>query len=58
MAPLLEALKNGGLGYLDPKAGPDLPKNGITLSGSLYVINQALYFCAPRVPPATASVAE
>ena len=56
VTPLLEALKNGGLAYLDPKAGPELPKNGITLSGSLYVINQALYFCAPKMPPAEASV--
>lgn len=58
VAPLLEALKNGGLAYLDPKAGPDLPRNGITLTGSLSVINQALYFCAPRVPPAEAGPAE
>jgi len=58
VAPLLEALKNGGLAYLDPKAGPDLPKNGITLTGSLYVINQALYFCAPRVPPAETTATE
>jgi hypothetical protein len=58
VAPLLEALKNGGLAYLDPKAGPDLPRNGITLDGSLYVINQALYFCAPRVPPVAASLGQ
>lgn len=58
VTPLLEALKNGGIAYLDPKAGAELPRNGISLDGSLYVINQALYFCAPRVPPAEASVAE
>lgn len=58
VTPLVEALKNGGIAYLDPKAGAELPKNGISLDGSLYVINQALYFCAPRVPPAEASVAE
>lgn len=58
VAPLLEALKNGGVAYLDPKAGAELPRNGISLGGSLYVINQALYFCAPRVPPVEASAAE
>jgi hypothetical protein len=50
VTPLLEALKNGAIAYLDPKAGPAVPKNGISLDGSLYVINQALYFCAPKVP--------
>jgi hypothetical protein len=58
VAPLLEALKNGGVAYLDPKAGAELPRNGISLDGSLYVINQALYFCAPRVPPIEASAAQ
>ena len=48
---IVEALKNGGIAYLDPKAGPELPANGIPLSGSLSAINQALYFCAPRVSP-------
>jgi hypothetical protein len=46
---VIEALKNGGVAYLDPKAGPALPTNGIPLTGSLYAINQALYFCAPKV---------
>ena len=46
---VLDALRNGAVAYLDPKAGPTVPKNGITLAGSLYVINQALYFCAPKV---------
>lgn len=54
---VLEALKNGAIAYLDPKAGPDVPRNGISLSGSLHAINQALYFCAPKVP-AEASGAE
>lgn len=50
VTPLIEALKNGAIAYLDPIAGPEVPKNGISLDGSLYVINQALYFCAPKVP--------
>jgi len=58
VGPLLDALKGGGLAYLDPKAGPDLPMNGITLEGSLQAINQALYFCAPRVPPVPTTPAQ
>ena len=55
VAPLLDALKNGAIAYLAPRAGQDVPKNGIPLDGSLYVINQALYFCAPKVPVATSA---
>jgi hypothetical protein len=50
VGPLIEAIKNGGSLYLDPLEGAPLTRNGIGLSGSLYVINQALYFCAPDVP--------
>jgi hypothetical protein len=53
VADLIDALKNGAIAYLDPKAGQPVPKNGITLAGSLYVINQALYFCAPKVSAET-----
>jgi hypothetical protein len=49
VGPLIEALKNGAVVYLDPASGPPLER-AISLSGSLYVINQALYFCAPKVP--------
>ena len=49
VTPLLEALKNGAVVYLDPATGPPLER-AISLNGSLYVINQALYFCAPKVP--------
>lgn len=45
---IVDALKNGGVAYLEPQAGPQLPANGIPLTGSLRAINQALYFCAPR----------
>lgn len=48
--PILFGLKNLGLVYLDPQDGADVDQQ-IDLSGSLYVINQALYFCAPRVEP-------
>lgn len=51
VAPLIDGLKNGGSLYLDPLDGAALPRNGIGLSGSLMAINQALYFCAPRVDP-------
>ncbi len=50
VAPIIELLKNSGLVYLDPEDG--LPTDrAISLSGSLYAINQALYFCAPKVVP-------
>lgn len=52
VAALLEALKQGAVAYLDPQAGAQVHRNGISLSGSLQAINQALYFCAPRTPPA------
>ena len=49
VAPILDQLKNAGLVYLDPGDGPSIDRS-ISLSGSLYVINQALYFCAPKAP--------
>ena len=49
VAPLIEALKNGAVVYLDPDKGEPVER-AISLNGSLYVINQALYFCAPKVP--------
>ena len=47
---ILEGIKNGVSLYLEPLEGDPLTRNGIGLSGSLYAINQALYFCAPDVP--------
>lgn len=54
VAPILDLLKNSGLVYLDPAGGLPLDR-AISLSGSLYAINQALYFCAPKTvsPPAS-----
>lgn len=49
VAPILEQLKTAGLVYLDPVDGPSIDR-AISLSGSLQAINQALYFCAPKVP--------
>jgi hypothetical protein len=54
---ILEQLKNAGLVYLDPREGPSIDR-AISLSGSLYAINQALYFCAPKVRPVTPSGGE
>ena len=51
---LLEQLKNAGLVYLDPQDGLPIDR-AISLSGSLAAINRALFFCAPKVPPATGS---
>lgn len=47
---LLDRLRHGFIAYLDPLDGAPVEQNGIPLAGSLYAINQALYFCAP--PPA------
>ena len=47
---LLDRLRHGYVAYLDPLDGAPVAQNGIPLTGSLYAINQALYFCAP--PPA------
>lgn len=47
--PIIFGLKNLGLVYLDPQDGFEVDQQ-IDLNGSLYVINQALYFCAPKVP--------
>jgi hypothetical protein len=48
---IIDAIKNGDSLFLMPPDGAPIPNNGIGLSGSLYAINQALYFCAPRVDP-------
>lgn len=45
----LEALKNGGIAYLDASDGSVSAQ--IPLAGSLNAINRALYYCAPRQPP-------
>jgi hypothetical protein len=51
IGPVLDALKNGAVAYLTPSGRAELPLNAIPLTGSLYAINQALYFCAPRTMP-------
>ena len=48
---LIERLRHGFIAYLDPEEGPPVQRNGIPLAGSLYAINQALYFCAPPPEP-------
>ncbi|HEY9012420.1 MAG TPA: hypothetical protein VIN06_15535 [Devosia sp.] len=52
--PILFGLRNLGLVYLDPQDGAEVDQQ-ISLNGSLYVINQALYFCAPRAVPEASS---
>lgn len=53
VGPLLDGLRNGAVAYLEPQAGAPVHRNGISLAGSLYAINQALYFCTPRTPNGT-----
>lgn len=50
VAEAIAALKDGTVAYLDPPTGT-LADRAIPLAGSLYAINRALYFCAPRVEP-------
>jgi hypothetical protein len=47
---LLDRLRHGFIAYLDPLEGPPVERNGISLAGSLYAINQALYYCVPETP--------
>jgi hypothetical protein len=47
---VLYNLANGAVAYLAPEDGSAMPANHIPLDGSLYAINAALAFCAPRVP--------
>ncbi len=47
---VLDNLANGAVAYLEPETGSGMPANHIALDGSLYAINAALAFCAPRVP--------
>ena len=47
---VLDNLANGAIAYLEPEDGQGVPVNHIALDGSLYAINGALAFCAPRAP--------
>ena len=50
---LLQGLRHGSFVYLRHAEDEGGPFRFIDLSGSLYAINAALAWCAPRVPPAT-----
>lgn len=49
---MLDRLQQGGLAHLHPEDDLILTRNRISLAGSIYAINRALAWCAPRVPPA------
>ena len=51
IATLIEALKQSGSAFMEPMGGEAPVPQNIDGTGSLYAINQALYFCAPRVVP-------
>jgi hypothetical protein len=53
-AAVVEALKQGSVAYLEPAGGDGPLVGAIPMSGSLYAINQALYFCAPQTDAASA----
>ncbi|KKB13375.1 hypothetical protein VE25_02665 [Devosia geojensis] len=46
---LLDGLKQGAAAFLDPGTRASLTRNYIPLDGSLYAINTALAYCAPRL---------
>ena len=50
---LVEALKQSAFALMETSGGEVPVPDGIPGTGSLYAINQALYFCAPRVEPET-----
>lgn len=54
---VLHNLANGAIAYLEPEDGSAMPDNHIALDGSLYAINRALAYCAPRVPAAVEPIA-
>lgn len=47
---LLDGLMQGAAAFLDAGERASLPRNFIPLDGSLYTINRALAYCAPRTP--------
>lgn len=47
---IIDGLKHGAVAYLQPQDGAALPDNHLALNGSLYTINRALAWCAPRAP--------
>ncbi len=49
-ATVIERLKHGGVVFLEAMSGDAIGVQRIPLTGSLAAINEALYYCAPRVP--------
>lgn len=47
VAPIIAAIKDGGEGFVEPVNGAETSSRALPLEGSLYAINQALFFCAP-----------
>jgi hypothetical protein len=58
VVPFLDAVKNGGEAFVEPVDGAETSSRALPLEGSLYAINQALFFCAPTraEPEATTPV--
>lgn len=53
----IDRIRNGAMAYLHPLDGAMVSAEAIPLRGSFEAIGVALYFCAPRVPPASSSSA-
>ena len=57
LEPWIDRIRNGAMAYLHPLDGATVSAEAIPLRGSFEAIGVALYFCAPRVPPASSSSA-
>lgn len=53
---LLERIRQGAYIYLRHAQDDEAPFRFISLSGSLLAIEEALYWCAPRLPPSEQNV--
>ena len=53
----IDRIRNGAVAYLHPSDGAAVSAEAIPLGGSFAAIGAALFFCAPRVAPASSSFA-
>lgn len=54
----IDRIRNGAVAYLHPLDGATVSAEAIPLGGSYAAIGAALYYCAPRVPPASSASGE
>ena len=54
----IDRIRNGAVACLHPHDGAAVSAEAIPLGGSYAAIGAALYYCAPRVPPASSASGE